>query len=1619
MFDFLRKAAQGVGNFIYNSTPVGGAIKAVQRNPQLQQQARNIQRGVQQVQRQIPRQIPQPPPVPKINLPKINLTQANNILGSLGKFGAGFSQGFQQPVRQGFQNLKTIQPQNIAKQYQQFTPVDIGLSIVKPSHAFSPITKELERASFEAARRNPGAVNTYKKIYGIDLRNTNQNAAIKDAIPNVIGRGTRWIPKPVRGVTDFVGENIVRPTYNSASDLSRLHSQGASELGYTPDLRGGAKLGTDLFNVGSLAYSGTLAKQFAQAGLREAPKLALKLAPRLAATGTGTNLLNQVAQGKKLNELDLKEAALSGAAYTGLGLGIPVVGKGIGKGISKLLGKGVAKGVAKVDFNAPVTVKTLAEKGKLLQDGYTNVKVKFDAPTHAVDIKNNGIITELAPKGIKGVKIDKATQEAVDAGALSPQLAQQGYKVTPDLEIIAPNGKKLSIGEIQQLEQSSALTKAEQKIAQGQETYSEAEALTKQLGRQPARVADDFKQPRTSIGRFDRKPINPELDQLKQYQLEQMGVMQRAKPNSPEYRGAVQNYQVAQQRIDLLEQPRLGKVYADNAPRSHREPKKLQQVFDNKRLFEKYPQMKDIDFRFTSSKTGLRSGGAGGSYYPGGRGRIEIGKQGWDYTFDTKKISALEKQIKAIYAEAKSSGLSEAQMQKKYLPAITKLENEIYELQQPKNATGKQLNETGRSWLTHEIEHAKQDIKGIKSTGGNYADNNLEVAAREAQIKYGKNEPIYETVPKGTFDETKQLNLEQLTPSTKPLKLKGVSKTEEAKTMLLNRFEPIERFVRQKQVELGRKLKPSENPTYYIKEFLGGGGIANARIDNELTPIVRQTKRFDELRQYLIAQRTNELAERGISKGRADSALEQIRRKIGDQEFAKFEKISNELYEYQRKNLQELVDVGVLSKESYENIIAKNKKYIPFHRVLPEDLQLTQGGNKISSPQNPIKSIKGSDAQIVDPIESMIKNTYDIQATVEKQKVLQSMYSLAPNEFIPLKKGLSTKTPTIELWQDGKRMKFQTDQSIARALNSMDEENLNFAIKAMSIPAKTLRSGATSLNVAFALPNIIRDQLSAAVNSKYGGIPVYDFVNGLASVVKKDDIYKKWMLSGADQASFFAQDRTTLQRTVGSVTKNRGYQLGRLVKSPLELFRIAGELSEKGSRLGVFKRALKGASKEKGFSEQDILLAAMRESREATIDFAQRGSKMRAYNAIVPFLNARLQGSYKMIQSFKQRPIQTSAMGMAIAGAPAAALYVWNTSGENDKVYSEIPDYLKRENFILVTGNKETPFLKVPKGEVGKIFGNPVEAFLTYAKNEDGEWGKTAQTIVDSFLPVGSIQEPARFVTDTAPTAFTVPYQIIANYDAFRDQNIVSPFKKDLPAEYQDNKYTTETAKKIGRVLGISPAKLEFGISGYTGGLGRQALQMLDLAQGVDTPVQELPVVNRFAGTQKDLRNTADEIYKLAEQKRIDRTRENYRIKDELKKGNLSALDGLDKASASRLARSVKEDQIRDTLNPTEKALFDLSKTDLEGFVNDPELGETARKIIALKESLSPKRVASLKKKPTRTTKRGRKRTGRGRGGRRVAGLKTKQPRLRSIKLSAGKVPKISRTAKVKFRRYT
>ena len=664
----------------------------------------------------------------------------------------------------------------------------------------------------------------------------------------------------------------------------------------------------------------------------------------------------------------------------------------------------------------------------------------------------------------------------------------------------------------------------------------------------------------------------------------------------------------------------------------------------------------------------------------------------------------------------------------------------------------------------------------------------------------------------------------------------------------VNRFHPLSKLAKEagKDAELNRKLAG-----YY-----GTGSTADYHLTYELSPILKSTN-VEDLRSAAIAMRDAELSGRGIkgspNQANATKVLEELKAKYGEDGMKKLGDSLNQLYKYQDSIAKRyLVDTGIMSQEAYNKMRMDNSFYVPFKRVMDEvdtnlGIPVKKGAGSVGS-QNVIFKIKGSDKEVVDPIQSIVENTYKMVSLGKRQEVAQTIASISKElpELVH-RTNISGLKDTISVFENGKKVNYSVPQEVAEAARGMSEESLVTLAKILKIPTDLFRTMTTGINPEFLLPNVARDVQSAIFNT---GVNPLKWIAGLAHYAKRDDVYKDFLKSGA-KTSRVSLNRPFIEQTAQELAGN-----GFRIKSPKDVIRgleTLSQYSEQPTRLAVFQDAYQTAIK-KGLSVEDALGDAAYWAQEGTVNFARRGSKTPNINAIYAYLNARVQGIDRMIRTVKKEPLKAAARYGVAFLAPSMALYAWNSQNPdyyNPRILSQRD---KDDNFIFMLPKPvgEIRYLKIPKAEVGKVV-NPVETFLDMARGKGGDVWKSMWSVLKSFSPIdnwGGI----------IPTAINPLVENAVNKDFYFGNDIVPEYKKNYPKAYQDSPYTSPMYRYAGEKLNTSPAKLQNLVEGYGGG----GIRILDNLvsrtlpdkyksakneQGAD--INRTPILRRFLGGEK------------------------------------------------------------------------------------------------------------------------------------------------------------------------
>jgi hypothetical protein len=268
---------------------------------------------------------------------------------------------------------------------------------------------------------------------------------------------------------------------------------------------------------------------------------------------------------------------------------------------------------------------------------------------------------------------------------------------------------------------------------------------------------------------------------------------------------------------------------------------------------------------------------------------------------------------------------------------------------------------------------------------------------------------------------------------------------------------------------------------------------------------------------------------------------------------------------------------------------------------------------------------------------------------------------------------------------------------------------------------------------------------------------------------------------------------------------------------------------------------------QRGLKSGQHVREAVHSGRQATLDFQRFGTHGRIPNQIIPFVNAALEGVDKMGRSAYENPKRFALAAFTYAIAPTIALTIWN---EDDDDYKNVSDREKENNYIIMKKDGTGEYWKIPKSHVVKFIINPFQmAWERSLGTSDGKWGDIASTVWSSASPVDNLGT-------IVPTALKLLIEPLANYDFYWKKVIEAPYIKAVGepgARYK--KSTSESLKKIGKALNISPIMMQHEINSLFSGMGRHALFAVDWALGKtgvlpETEVTEnrVPILRRFKG---------------------------------------------------------------------------------------------------------------------------------------------------------------------------
>lgn len=754
-------------------------------------------------------------------------------------------------------------------------------------------------------------------------------------------------------------------------------------------------------------------------------------------------------------------------------------------------------------------------------------------------------------------------------------------------------------------------------------------------------------------------------------------------------------------------------------------------------------------------------------------------------------------------------------------------------------------------------------------------------------------------------------------------------------TKAIDELNPLKDLVEEVERQTGEKIAFDDNP--YMQAWLARGWVGKAETLIEhgapehgiksLKDILKGIgeKEHKEFSAYLVALHDLDLhknKQKATFDYTEDAAV--LGKHAGNE---RFQKAAVAIYKYQDYMLQMLVKEGMLTAKAYHTMRKMYPHYIPFFRDMSDAgmQSFLSGGKGFIDVSSPVKRFKGSTRDIIDPLESIVKNTFQFYNAVERNHVGRTFAKLADKngvgQIVERVNGNKAATDnTFNIWENGEKVTYETTPELIQTMRMLDKDQSNMVAKILSYPANWLRAGAT-LSPEFILRNPVRDMIGASIYSKHGFIPVVDTFKGLSLFLKKGDLYWEYMKSGAAHAAMVSLDRDYLGGQLRDIM-SRESKATKLIKNPIEVLRAMSEATEMATRLAEFDNARKGYTGvvNRLFGKDRKPLTAREaalESRDITLDFSRRGSHTKKANQVIAFFNATIQGADKMARAFKEDPRGMTVKTMLYITLPSVLLWYMN---KDDERYQELPQW-EKDTFWIIPG-KENMY-RIPKPfEAGVLFGTSFERMLQYfddAKNNRKSVGFKGfgDRVIDSLAP------------SFMPTAMIPVVEAMTNYSLFRQRNIIPQSQENLPARLQYGANSSEVAKFVGDKINVSPYIVDNTIRGYGGGLAGLGLSAIDAASGAkennaSKKWYEAPGLRGFTAAPYQSSNSVQRVYDdYKEQEKLHNAfkltgqrPDGYDAKEFAKLKNASdSLKGLNKASKAiinneRMSGEQKREQL-------------------------------------------------------------------------------------------------------------
>lgn len=657
--------------------------------------------------------------------------------------------------------------------------------------------------------------------------------------------------------------------------------------------------------------------------------------------------------------------------------------------------------------------------------------------------------------------------------------------------------------------------------------------------------------------------------------------------------------------------------------------------------------------------------------------------------------------------------------------------------------------------------------------------------------------------------------------------------------------------------------------------------------------------------------------------------------------------------EFNKNALDMAEQSGLIDKDARKTW--ESEFYVPFYRVSEEDGAFM--GNKVGDQlvrQRAFKTLKGgTDKLNSDLLTNTLQNWAHLIDSAAKNRAAKAALvaaekmggAIEANESTVRSMGAAAGMKNNIVWfaDNGKERYFLVeDPMLMTALTALDYAGMrNPVMDAMSTLKHWLTVGVTA-SPAFKMRNLIRDSMQAIAASPISGNIATNMMQGIEASRRDSQTFVSALASGglirfgtmlenrmADRIRQLVKQGVKDSTILDSESKIQAFY-DKYLEPAWQNYQELGNRSEEITRSALYKQMI-----DKGMSHAEASLLA-----RDLMDFSMQGSftSVRFLTQVVPFLNARMQGLYKLGRAAEEDP---KRMAVVIAALSVASIALLAAYGDDDE-WKKREDW-DRDNFWWFKLGGVA--FRIPKPfEVGAVATLAERTFeLAFDKEMTGKrYRDRVLHLLSDNLSMNPVPQAVKPIVD-----------VYSNKDWFSGRPIESMGMERLRPDYRFTANTSLLARGVSTagqaaagVVGgnfLSPVQIDHMLRGYFGWLGATSvwaadtLVMRPLSNEPTQPAadmwklatagffSELPAnQSRYVTHMYDQAEKVEQAYstwrQLLKQGKVDDAREflednrqaitNYKVIGSVKRAEAKFNERIRIIERSNLSPAVKKEQI-------------------------------------------------------------------------------------------------------------